>query len=174
MPGPRLVLHLAGLALAAWQAGAILLGPAPGSYLKSQIDPWTLPYRQFLNLDNRWAFFAPDPAAGRIVSVRYRWNDGSERSAELTRALQWSHPAYLRYSSLLTEVVRPGSLAARSAAQHLCRLYPQALELHFVVERQIAPGADEVSAGASPLDERFLEVSESDPWTCEPTEPAPR
>jgi len=174
VPGPRRVLHLAGLALAAWQAGAILLGPAPGSYLKSQIDSWTLPYRQFLNLDNRWAFFAPDPAAGRIVSVRYRWRDGSERSAELTRALHWPHPAYLRYSSLLTEVARPRSRAARSTAQHLCRLYPDAMELRFVVERQIAPGADDVAAGASPLDERYLQVSESEPWACGPTEPAPR
>ena len=166
MPGPRRVLHLAGLALVAWQAGAILLGPAPGSHLKAAIDPWTLPYRQLLNLDNRWAFFAPDPAAGRIVSVRYRWRDGTEGAADLTRALERAHPAYLRYSSLLAEVARPGSAAAEGAARHLCRLYPQALELRFVVERQIAPSAGEVAAGASPLDERFLELSESDPWAC--------
>ena len=166
MPALGRVLWLAGLALAAWQAAAILLGPAPGSHLKASLDPWTLPWRQALNLDNRWAFFAPDPAAGRIVSVRYRWRDGQDRTAQLTRALHWPHPAFLRYSSLLTEVSRPGSPAAASAARHLCRLYPDAVELRFVVERQVAPGADDVAAGASPMDERFLERSESEPFAC--------
>jgi hypothetical protein len=171
VPGLRHALHGAGLALAAWQAAALLLGPAPGSHLKAALDVVTLPYRQLLNLDNRWAFFAPDPAAGRLVSVRYFWRDGTERTAQLTRALDWAHPAYLRYSSLLGEVARPDSVAAASAARHLCRLYPEAVGLRFIVERQIAPGAGEVAAGASPLEPRFLETSESGTWRCEGQEP---
>lgn len=166
MSARRAALAWAGLALAAWHAAAILLGPAPGSYLKAQIDPWTLPYLRLLNLDNRWAFFAPDPAAGLIVSVRYRWADGSLREAQLTRALERSHPAYLRYSSLLSAIARPSQGVAASAARHLCHLYTEATALQFVVERQTAPGADEVAAGASPLEPRFLVSSESEPYVC--------
>jgi hypothetical protein len=155
-----------GLVLAFWQAVMILLGPAPGSYLKSLVDPYTLPYLRLLNLDNRWAFFAPNPGRGRLVSVRYGWNDGTVRTAELTRALDRWHPAYLRYTSLLSDIHdgRPGYV--ESAAHHLCRLYPQARTVQFVIELQLAPSAEEVVGGLSPLDERFLEREDLAPVDC--------
>lgn len=156
----------AGLLLALLQAAMILLGPAPGSYLKSLIDPYTLPYLRFMNLDNRWAFFAPDPGRGRLLRVRYVWDDGSVHVAELTRALYRWHPAYLRYTSLLSDLHEESPGYVESAAHYLCRQYPQARQVQFLIELQLAPSAEQVASGLIPLDPQFLESVELDPVSC--------
>lgn len=163
---PRRLLWLAGAAWAVWQALALLLGPAPDSYLKRQLDPYTLPYLRFFNLDNHWAFFAPNPGRGQLVSARYTWVDGRQTEVELTRALHRGHQAYLRYTSLFADLRENRPTYLQSAAHYLCRQYPQVRQVQFLLDWQTAPGADDIKVGKTPLDPEFLTRQALDPIDC--------
>ena len=153
-----------------WHAAAIMIAPAPRSYIKEQIYPWFAPYLTLFYLDNPWAFFAPDPATGRLL--RYTLEDaaGQKQDFLLSEALSRLDPASLRYVSLYLSIAdkKPGYVD--SAAKYLCRQHA-ALKPHavaFTVAHQVYIPPIAYRSGVRPLHNGFVHYEFLPPVECTP------
>jgi len=165
---PRRLALVAGSLFAAWHTAVILLGAAPPSYLHAQLYPYVRPYAEFLHLNGGWAFFAPDPSAGR--PLRYAVEDASgHRTAFLfSEALQRSDPAYLRLTTLSAAVDEDYPAVVNSVAQRLCRRHAALApaRIVFTQAQQIRLTPEQHEAGQRPLDAALLQLNELKPVAC--------
>ena len=142
-----------------WHAAAIMIAPAPRSYIKEHIYPLFAPYLTLFYLDNPWAFFAPDPATGRLLRYTVEDAAGAKHNFALSESLRRMNPASLRYVSLYLSIAdnRPGYVS--SAAQYLCRrhaaLKPRTLAFTVVHQVYIPPVS--YRDGVRPLQDGFVQ-----------------
>jgi hypothetical protein len=167
-PWQRLAYALASL-LALWHGAALLIGTAPPSYLQGQLMPLFRGYLQALHLDGHWAFFAPDPTAGRLLRYRVEQASGASTEHAFTEALRRGDANYLRFTTLAGNLDGAAPALERSVAQALCRrhaaLAPR--QIHFVVlqQRRITP--EQAERGVHALDPSLLERVEMGRVPCE-------
>lgn len=152
-----------------WQSLAIIIGPAPGSYLMSKVYPIFKPYLVALHLNNEWGFFAPDPAKGSLL--RYIVTDGTntQHIFKLTEKLKRSDHGFLRYTSLYLTIGRKNEEYVDSATHYLCHLHknlnPQKIQFFIGHQQSITP--KQFLAGNRPLDDNHMEVEYLPPLLCE-------
>jgi len=155
---------------ALWHGAALLLGTAPPSYLHGQVMPLFRGYIEVLHLDGHWAFFAPDPTAGRLLRYRVEQASGASTEHAFTEALRRGDANYLRFTTLAGNVDGSSPALMRSVAQALCRrhaaLAPQ--QIHFVVLQQQRITPEQVEGGLQALDPALLERVELDGVRCDP------
>jgi hypothetical protein len=148
----------AGSAFALWHAAALVFVAAPPSYLRGELVPWFQPYADALHLRGHWAFFAPDPGAGRLLRYALVGADGRRDERPFTEALRRADPAYLRLTTLSAAVDVESPALQRSVALRLCRLHaaqrPAQVELIRVAQTRVRP--ELIEAGRHPLEAEFL------------------
>lgn len=151
-----------------WHLGAIVLGPAPASYLAGELYPWYKPYLELLHLDNPWGFFAPDPTYGRAVRYVVEDRAGARHEFRLTEALARSQRAYLRYTSLSSSLIPAEPRFLRSAADYLCREHAALRPAHVVIvlRHQSLITPDDYLQGLRPLQDGVTESQALDPLPC--------
>jgi hypothetical protein len=151
-----------------WHCAAMVAAPMPGSYTLGKIFPAFWPYLSTLDLYNEWSFFAPRPDQGRMLLYTIEGSDGERRTYPLTAALKRSDPAFLRYTTLYTEIARKDSPYYEAAADYLCRRHRgmKPVRLTFLVRHQLLLTPDDYKAGKRPLDDAFLEDEKFDPVSC--------
>lgn len=165
---PRGLALAAGSLFALWHTAVIVLAAAPPSYLHSQLYPLVRPYAEFLHLDGGWAFFAPDPSAGR--PLRYAVEDASGRRTGFlfSEGISRRDPAYLRVTTLSAAVDTAYPAVMNSVAQRLCRrhaaLAPAKIVFTHAQQQRITPEQHE--AGQRPLDPALLTLTELPPVAC--------
>jgi hypothetical protein len=163
----RAAVALASL-LALWHATALLLGTAPPSYLRGQLMPLYRGYIEALHLDGHWAFFAPDPTAGRLLRYRVEQASGTSTEHRFTEVLQRRDASYLRMTTLAGHLDGTSPALMHSVAQALCRhhaaLAPQ--RIHFVVLQQQRITPEQVEDGLHPLDPALLERADLGSVAC--------
>jgi hypothetical protein len=156
--------------LALWHGAALLIGTAPPSYVQSQLMPLFGAYLRALHLDGHWAFFAPDPTAGRLLRYRVEQASGASTEQAFSESLRRSDPSYLRFTTLAGNLDGTSPALMHSVAQALCRrhaaLAPR--QIHFVVlqQRRITP--EQVEAGLQALDPSLLERIDLGGVPCAP------
>jgi len=158
-----------GSAFVLWHSAALLLGTAPPSYLHGQLMPLFRGYIEALHLDGRWAFFAPDPTAGRLLRYRVEQRSGASSEFVFTESLRRADPAYLRFTTMSSAADAAYPEVMHSVAQMLCRrhaaLTPQ--RIHFVGLQQIRITPEEVEAGEHALDPSHLRRVDIGSVPCE-------
>jgi hypothetical protein len=160
-----------GSLFAVWHSMVLVLAAMPDSYLSSQVYPFVRPYAEFLHLDGGWAFFAPDPTAGR--ALRYRLEDAQGRRTQMlfSEAVPRSDPAYLRFTTLASSVDGDSPALMNSVAQMLCRKHTaqHPVRIVFTVVKQLRMTPEQHAEGLRPLDSSLVELVEMPPVTCQPT-----
>jgi Fe-S-cluster formation regulator IscX/YfhJ len=136
-----------------------LLGTAPPSYLRSQLMPLFGGYIEALHLDGHWAFFAPDPTAGRLLRYRVEQASGASSEQPFTEALRRGDANYLRFTTLAGNLDGTSPALAHSVAQALCRrhaaLAPRQIRFVALLQQRITP--EQVEDGLHALDPSLLE-----------------
>jgi len=153
-----------------WHAFAIIIGPAPGSYVMSKVYPIFKPYLVALHLNNEWGFFAPDPAKGTLLRYSVTDSNGVEHVFKLTENLRRRDHTFLRYTSLYLTVGRNNEAFVLSAKDYLCRqhadLNPQ--QLQFFMGHQLSITPDEIIEGHRALDDQHMQIEYLNAINCEP------
>lgn len=154
--------------LALWHASALLLGTAPPSYLRDQLMPLYRGYIEALHLDGHWAFFAPDPTAGRLLRYRVEQASGTSTEHRFTEVLQRGDASYLRFTTLAGNLDGTSPALMHSVAQALCRrhaaLAPQ--RIHFIALQQQRITPEQVEDGLHALDPALLERADLGSVAC--------
>jgi hypothetical protein len=155
--------------LALWHGAALLLGTAPPSYLHGQLMPLFRAYIEALHLDGHWAFFAPDPTAGRLLRYRVEQASGASTEHAFTEALRRADANHLRFTTLAGNLDGSSPALMHSVAQALCRrhaaLAPRQIQLVVLQQRRITP--EQVEGGLQALDPSLLERIELDSVRCD-------
>ncbi len=153
-----------------WHALAIIIGPAPGSYLMSKVYPIFKPYLVALHLNNEWGFFAPDPAKGTLLRYSVTDENGVEHVFKLTENLRRRDHTFLRYTSLYLTIGRNNEAFVASAKNYLCRqhadLNPR--QLQFFMGHQLSITPDEIIEGHRALDDQHMQIEYLNAIDCEP------
>lgn len=148
----------------------MVIGCAPPSYSVAQVYPLFAPYIEFLHLDGRWSFFAPDPNTGKLMRYSVQSADGVTHNYRFTEDLRRSDPVYLRLTTLSAAIKADYPEVIHSVAQRLCRQHasnhPQSIRFTLVRQTRITP--EEFEAGLRPLDAEFLRLEELPAVNCNP------
>lgn len=149
---------------------ALIIAPAPPSYIAGQVYPLFKPYLRALNLDNGWAFFSPDPSEGRLLRYAVIDQAGQRKEAPLTEALHRWSPAYLRYTSLFTAMDTDTPRHIEGVAEVLCRRHAaeQPARIMLIHRDQKALSPDDFLKGHRPLDPAYVEDSDLAYVPCDP------
>lgn len=162
-----------GSLFVAWHGTVIVLAALPSSYLSSQVYPFVRPYAEFLHLDGGWAFFAPDPTAGRALRYSLEDANGHRTPMSFSEAVPRGDPAFFRFSTLSTAVDGDSPALMNSVARMLCRKHaaqhPARIVLTLAQQIRITPEQHE--AGLRPLDPSLLQLTDLTPVPC-PAPPA--
>lgn len=163
--------RVARVALAAvigWHLLAIAAAPYPGSRLKAAVHPWFAPYLRALYLEHDWRFFAPEPAAGRLLRARITDRSGIVHEVRLTEAERRGSPLFFRRLRLWDAAGPARPETNRSLALHLCRRYaaigPRSVQL--VRLHQLVVDDEQYRAGLRPLDPLALGPEPFEPVAC--------
>ncbi len=158
---------------------ALLLGPSPKSEVTAAAYANFEPYLELLNLDNGWAFFAPNPATGTQLKYRVRTKTGVERVFRLTEAVPKMDPACSRFIELFT-LPKSRSPFEESLANYLGQQHAdlQPTEIQFIEVKQGWLTVEKYRQGARPYQRRWLLEQERDwidlsPPPSKPGAPAP-
>lgn len=151
-----------------WHSTAMVLTPAPASYLKGLAYPLFEPYVTLFHLDGQWAFFAPNPDAGR--QIRYMLLDGAGTRQEfrLTEDLPRASPTFFRYTSLFSAITPDKPSFVASMAAFLCRRHAdlKPKRLTFLLREQLRLSPESYLQGHRPLDEDYIRVRTLPPVNC--------
>jgi hypothetical protein len=171
-------LHSAGIVALSvfivWHAvGIAFVGPSGDSQLRRQLLEVWRPYLDFLQLNRRWAFFAPDVAYGSFFEYEVLRSSGTRERYPLSHALHRFHPAYFRHTSFYYYLFDGWERARargydRSVARYLCRLHgTEAVSIHFVRHYQRRFTAADYRLGKRPLDPAFVDDYVDGPYACD-------
>jgi hypothetical protein len=160
---PRLIARIArgvgSIAAAGWVA-VMLIGAGPGSDTMSKVYPVVEPLLDFLNIDNEWGFFAPNPDVGTVVRYRVVDGSGATHELELHESLDRLDPMFLRYTTLYIAIVENADDYEPGAVRYLCRrhadLEPRSIAI--VVAEQAVVTPEEFVAGTGILDGLDIEI----------------
>lgn len=142
-----------------WHVAAMVIGPGPGSYVMGKVYPLWRPYLRFLHLENYWAFFAPEPSAGKWVRYVIEDDQGQLHFFKLAEELDPKDPLFFRHSSLITDISDPPSPGTLGLADYLGeqhkKLSPSRIQ--FVVGWQQRLSREQFMKGQRPFDPDFIE-----------------
>lgn len=173
---PALAYGAGSLTLSLWAMG-MLVAAGPGSDTMAAIYPVFEGPLSFLDINNDWGFFAPNPNTGSVLRYEVSEPDGTEHTFALTEALQGWMPAYFRYTTLYTAIGESHDTYAEGAARLLCRRHAdlQPVDITFVVWHQVEIGHEAYLAGHGIMDglvpERHLPVACPEPTSATASTP---
>lgn len=157
-----------------WHAvGVAFVGPAGDSYLRRQLLQIYRPYLDALQLNRRWAFFAPDPAYGSWFEYEIVRPSGARERFPLSHARPRFHHAYFRHTSFYFYLFDGWERARersydRSVARYLCRQHGgDAVSVYFVQHYQQRFTDGDYRLGKRPLDPAFVVDRVDGPYTCD-------
>ncbi len=143
-----------------YHVAAIVIAPAPDSYLRRQIFPFFESYVKLFRLDSHWSFFAPDPASG--ILMRYRVADaaGKIQVFKLTEKLKRSDPVFMRMTSIYNKMPDANSSFLQNAANHFCKSHSDfnPVKIQFIEGHQIRFSPWAWRASKRPLEEESMKI----------------
>lgn len=77
-----------------WQTLAMIVAPAPDSYLAQSLRRVMHPYLTLLRMDNTWDFFAPNVGEGSRLRYVVEGKDGKRHTFNPADGLSWLHPNF--------------------------------------------------------------------------------
>lgn len=101
---------------------AMMTAPFPINRLRNYIYPPFEAYLHLLYMENYWAFFAPGPLFGRVVSYRLETVDGRTITAPITARIDKRDPNFFRLSGIFDKTSKAYPDYVRSYALHICAL----------------------------------------------------
>ncbi|WFB37786.1 hypothetical protein P3T73_08440 [Kiritimatiellota bacterium B12222] len=142
-----------------WHVAAMVIGPGPGSYLMSKVYPVWRPYLRLLHLENYWAFFAPEPSAGKWVRYVIEDDHGNLHFFKLAEELDRNDPLFFRHSSLITDITEPPSAGTLGIAAALGQKHQDLnpTRIQFVIGWQLPIRREAYLEGKRPYDSEFIE-----------------
>mgnify|MGYP006921588281 FL=1 len=165
----KLAYILASL-FAVWHTGALIIAPAPESYLINSIYSVYKPYLSLFNINNGWAFFAPNPHTGVRMHYNIVDGDGHTHRFDFTGSLQRSATVFQRYTMMQDYISLKAAPYTASAGLYLCRrhadLQPQTIRFEFHRARVLTP--EQFLAGQRATDADNLIIEMGDPISCQP------
>jgi hypothetical protein len=151
-----------------WHCGALIIAPAPASFIVNEAHSWYEPYLALLNLNNGWAFFAPEPRTGAFMRYTITDQDGNEYLFDFNDQLNQEMAVFQRYTSMLETWSQEIEPYTESAGLYLCQqhknLNPVQIQFKFYHINIITPEA--YMQGARPLDEGNLALEDLNPISC--------
>lgn len=155
-----------------WHSLALIIGPAPQSYIRDNLYSIYEPYLSLFRLNNAWAFYAPEPDLGGVLNYKVITKDGNAHDFDIyaDQLDKWS-TSYFRYNAFFNNIELESDeyLSYRqSYTQYLCRkhraLSPQSIVLIRVAQTPLS--YEDYINGAQPLDPNFVQTYPSEPTRC--------
>lgn len=144
----------------AWHTLAMVVAPAPDSYLWQVLRIVQQPYLTLFRLDNQWDFFAPDVGEGSRFRYVIEDKDGQRHSFDPADRLSWFHPAFFWMRSWYYGIIDDPGLYGDAAAARLCKqhadLEPLAVTFYDVQEERFR--REDLLAGKSRSDPEFFTI----------------
>ena len=155
------LIYIVASAFLAWHTLALIIGPAPDSYVTRAFRVVMQPYLTLFRLDSEWAFFAPTTGEG--ARLRYIIEDASGNSHTFAPAaeLNWFHPNYFWFRAWYYAIIDYPEVQADFAAAKFCHkhaaLHPVAITFLDAQEERYT--RDDRLSGDSRMDPRFFTVT---------------
>jgi hypothetical protein len=155
-----------------WHSFALVIGPAPQSYMRDGLYNIFKPYLSLFRLNNAWAFYAPEPDLGGVLNYKVINKDGDAHEFDIyaEQLDKWS-ASYFRYNAFFNNIAWDSEEYRRyreSYTQYLCRrhseLSPQSIVLVRITQTPLSY-KDYVN-GARPLDPDFALAQPDEPARC--------
>jgi hypothetical protein len=146
--------------LVAWHTLAMVVAAAPDSVMTGAARSLVDPYLTLFNLDNYWAFFAPD--VGTSYQYRYVVEDAAGQqhlfipSDKLSRFNPNSIWLRDRYRDIMQSAEADGDITIAELCREHAALRPVAITLLGV--EGMAFGPEDRRSGKNPLDPEFVTV----------------
>lgn len=152
-----------------WHSLALVVGPAPGSYSMGKIYPAFKPYLEFLQMDNSWGFFSPEPGPGIVLRYDIEDTSGREYHFKPFEGTDRTGSIGLRRSALGYRLSLDDSFK-ESFARLLCRKHANlaSVKVRLILIRQKLLSPEAYASGHRPLDEDFIRADPSEPYACGP------
>ena len=141
-----------------WHTIALVVAPAPKSFVTQSLRVVLQPYLTLFWLDNSWDFFAPD--IGKGYKFRYVIEDSAGKSYAFVPIdeISWYHPMYRRIVYWFNAIIEDPDTYADRAAALFCRkhasLRPVSISLIQVQELEFTP--EDYLSGKLPSDPEFV------------------
>jgi hypothetical protein len=148
--------------LLAWHTTAMLIAPAPKSYLTEAARVVFSPYLEMFGLDNPWDFYAPVVGHGRVFRFTIEDKDGKTHTYTPINDVNWLLPSYWWLTAWYEAIWRTPEIFGSSFIATVCEKYealrPVSVRLIGIQQKAFTP--DDYLNGHQPLDDDF--VTESD------------
>lgn len=169
-PLKKRVLYIAASLFAIWHSGALIIAPAPESYLINSIYRWYKPYLSFFNINNGWAFFAPNPHTGVRMYYILRNTSGEQKKIDFTSSLRRQTTVFQRYTMMQDYLSLKASPYTQSAAMYLCGRHKDfdPVSLRFEFHRAAVLKPEQYLQGLHATDEENLIIEQGDELPCNP------
>lgn len=116
-----------------WQTLAIIVAPAPDSYVSEALRKVLQPYLTLLRLDSQWDFFAPNVGEGSRLRYILEDKGGRRFSFNPAQQLSWFHPNYFWVRGWYYAIMDNPELYADAAIARFCEqhaaLHPVAITM---------------------------------------------
>ena len=145
----------------AWHTLAMVVAPAPESYLTKSLRGILQPYLTLFRLDDKWDFFAPNIGAG--TRFRYVIEDqaGEKHTFYPTAKVSWLGPNFFWTRFWYYGIMDDPETFADYAVGYFCRrhadLHPVAISLVELREKKFTPS--DLLSGKLPTDPEFYTVT---------------
>lgn len=163
----RLAWVLASLFIV-WHIGALIIAPLPSSYASNKMYKWYKPYLTLLNINNGWAFFAPNPHTGVRMFYILRNAAGEEQKIDFTSQLHRQTTEFQRFTMMQDHIWLNASPYSQSAAEFLCRRHegfsPVTVAFEFHRAKMIQP--EEYLQGQRTHDKENLIIEAGSEFSC--------
>lgn len=143
-----------------WQTLAMVVAPAPESYLSKSLRKVLQPYLTLFRLDSQWDFFAPNVGDGSRLRYIVEGQDGQRNTFNPAEQLSWFHPSYFWVRAWYYAIMDDPDLYADDAVARFCKLHtalhPVAITLLEVEEERFT--REDFLSGKSRNDSAFFNV----------------
>ncbi len=150
--------HIAMSLFVTWQTLAIVVAPAPGSYLSDALRTVMQPYLTLLRLDSQWDFFAPNVGEGSRLRYIVEDKDGRQHTFNPAKQLSWFHPNYFWVRGWYYAIMDDPEIYADAAIERFCKehaaLHPVAVTLLEMQEERFT--REDFLAGKDRNDPHFF------------------
>lgn len=106
-----------------WHTLAMVIAPAPNSYVSRSISTLLQPYLTLLRLNSHWDFFAPYVGEGSRFRYVIQDKDGQRHTFNPTEGLNWFHPNFFWVRARYYAIMDYPDLYADDAAEQFCKLH---------------------------------------------------
>lgn len=143
-----------------WHTLAMVVAPAPDSYLSKSLRKVLQPYLTLFRLDSQWDFFAPNVGDGSRLRYIVEGQDGQRNTFNPAERLSWLHPNFFWVRAWYYAIMDDPDLYADDAVARFCKLHaalhPAAITLLEVEEERFT--REDLLRGKSRNDSAFFNV----------------